>query len=175
MTAHDIGISNNSRLLFRPSCLVSGLAYPLLRLSTLECLTSLADVRPTLPSADFWLPARSPEVSSAAFRAQSPDLRFACLMDMDFAVTRPLVPRSRLISGFCSSTRAFAPRFLQTPPRDSSPCASLILHLHQVGWKTYTSELLNMLGTRVSLAELTQPPAKIPAPLRGAKPQNLVA
>src|SRR5437867_1056933 len=64
---------------------------------------------------------RSPVVSSAAFHAQSPNLRFACLMDMDFAVSRPLVPRSRLIFGFCSSTRAFAPRFFQTPSRDDSP------------------------------------------------------
>ena len=100
---------------FGPSFPVSGLAYPLLRLSALECLTSLADVRPTMPSADFCLPARSPEVSSAAFHAQSPDLRSACLMDMDFAVPCLLVPRSRLLSGFCSSTRTFAPRFLQTP------------------------------------------------------------
>ena len=44
-------------------------------------------------------------------------------MDMDFAVSRPLVRRLRLISGFCPSTRTFAPRFLQTPPRDGSPCA----------------------------------------------------
>ena len=44
-------------------------------------------------------------------------------MDMDFAVSRPLVLRLRLISGFCPSTRTFAPRFLQTPPRDGSPCA----------------------------------------------------
>ena len=100
---------------FGPSFPVSGSAYPLLRLSALECLTSLADVRPTMPSADFCLPVRSPEVSSAAFRAQSPDLRSACLMDMDFAVPCLLVPRSRLLSGFCSSTRTFAPRFLQTP------------------------------------------------------------
>ena len=67
--------------------------------------------------------SRSPGVSSAAFRARSPDLRFAPLMDMDFAVSRPLVRRLRLISGFCPSTRTFAPRFLQTPPRDGSPCA----------------------------------------------------
>ena len=37
--------------------------------------------------------SRSPGVSSAAFCAQSPDLRFAPLMDMDFAVSRPLVRR----------------------------------------------------------------------------------
>ena len=89
-----------------------------------------------MPSADFCpavrLPfdrlsplrtqSRSPGVSSAAFRAQSPNLRFAPLMDMDFAVSRPLVRRLRLISGFCPSTRTFAPRFLQTSPRGDSPC-----------------------------------------------------
>jgi len=42
--------------------------------------------------------SRSPGVSSAAFRAQSSDLRFAPLMDMDFAVSRPLVRRLRLVS-----------------------------------------------------------------------------
>src|ERR1700678_3602686 len=65
---------------------------------------------------------RSPGVISAAFRAQSPDLRFASLMDMDFAVSCPLVRRSPLISGVCPSTRTFVPCFLQTPPRDGSPC-----------------------------------------------------
>src|SRR5262245_49519191 len=65
---------------------------------------------------------RSPGVSSAAFRAQPPDLRFAPLMDMDFAVSSPLVRHWRLISGFCPSTRTFAIRFLQTPPRGDSPC-----------------------------------------------------
>ncbi len=63
---------------------------------------------------------------------------------------RPLVRRLRLISGFCSSARTFDPRFLQTPPRDGSPCVSLTLHLHQVGWKTFTSELLSMPGTRLN-------------------------
>ena len=43
-------------------------------------------------------------------------------MDMDFAVSSPLVRRSRLISGICPSTRTFAPRFLQTSPRGDSPC-----------------------------------------------------
>src|SRR4029077_19951245 len=43
-------------------------------------------------------------------------------MDMDFAVSCPLVRHWRLISGFCSSTRTFVPCFLQTPPRGSSPC-----------------------------------------------------
>src|ERR1700733_6831151 len=76
---------------------------------------------------------RSPGVSSIAFGAQPPDLRFAPLMDMDFATRCPLVRRWRLVSGFCPSARPFVPRFLQTPPRGDSPCASLTLHLHQVG------------------------------------------
>jgi hypothetical protein len=66
--------------------------------------------------------SRSPGVSSVTFRAQSPDLRFAPLMDMDFAVSRPLVRRSRLVSGSCPSTCTFALRFLQTSPRGDSPC-----------------------------------------------------
>jgi hypothetical protein len=90
---------------------------------------------PTMPSADF-CPAvrspldslsrvattqdRSPGVIPAAFRAQSPDLRFPFLMNMDFAMHGLLVLRWRLISGFCSSTRAFAPRFFRTPPRDDA-------------------------------------------------------
>src|SRR5262249_28272622 len=66
--------------------------------------------------------SRSPGVSSAAFCAQPPDLRFAPLMDMDFAVSCPLVRHWRLISGFCPSTRTFDPCFFQTPPRGGSPC-----------------------------------------------------
>src|ERR1700732_5319779 len=74
---------------------------------------------------------RSPGVSSTAFRAQSPDLRSASLMDVDFAVRCPLVRRSRLISGFCPSPCTFAPRFLQTsfagerPRCSDSPCVLL--------------------------------------------------
>jgi DNA invertase Pin-like site-specific DNA recombinase len=37
--------------------------------------------------------------------------------------------RSRLVPGFCPSTRAFARCFLQTPPRGDSPCTLLALHL----------------------------------------------
>src|SRR5258707_1862143 len=72
-------------------------------------------------------PNRSPEVISAAFHAQPPDLRSACLMGMDFAITRPLVPCSRLASGFCSSARAFAPRFFQTPLAAAGPAVLLPL------------------------------------------------
>ena len=126
---------------------------------------ALPTARPTLPSADFCNAVRSsydslspefetrrrtPGVSSVAFRAQLPDLRFASLMNMDFASRCPLVRRWRLISGFCPSARTFAPRFLQTPPCDGSPCASLSLHLRQVEKRTFTSKLLNMPGTQRS-------------------------
>jgi len=76
---------------------------------------------------------RPPEVISTAFHARPPDLRFAPLMDVGFAVICPLARRSRLRSGSCTSAHVFAPRFLQTPPRDGSPCALLTLHLHQAG------------------------------------------
>src|SRR5216684_3028034 len=95
-------------------------------------------------------PSRSPGVSSTAFRAQSPNLRFASLMDMDFAVSCPLVRRWRLISGFCSSTRTFVPCFLQTPPRSGSPCIITRPYLHQVGQRTFTSKLLSMPSTQRS-------------------------
>jgi hypothetical protein len=36
--------------------------------------------------------SRSPEVSSTAFRAPPPNLRFASLMEMGFATTGPLAP-----------------------------------------------------------------------------------
>ena len=96
-------------------------------------------------------PSRSPGVSSTAFRAQSPNLRFASLMDMDFAVSCPLVRRWRLVSGFCSSTRTFVPCFLQTPPRGGSPCIITRPYLHQVGQRTFTSKLLSMPSTQREL------------------------
>jgi hypothetical protein len=54
-------------------------------------------VRPPLVATQ----GRSPVVSSVAFRAQSPGLRFASLVDMDFAVSGPLVRRLRLVPGSC--------------------------------------------------------------------------
>ena len=74
---------------------------------------------PTL-SHDSVTDGRSPEVSSTTFRAPPPNLRFAPLMEMGFAITGPLARRSRLIFGFCPSARTFATRFLQTPPRDDA-------------------------------------------------------
>jgi len=87
-----------------------------------------------MPSADFCAAIRRPFdlLSRQSDTAQTsrgktnslphppPNLRSAHLVDMDFVVDRPLVRRSRLISGSCSSVHAFAPRFLQTPPRDDA-------------------------------------------------------
>src|SRR3954468_13566238 len=121
--------------------------------------------RPTMPSADFCTGVkeprgplslvsetrrRSPEVSSTAFTAHPPDLQPGPLMDVDFAVSRPLVrpglPHIRFL--FVRS------RLRSTLPSDPAsrrrPCASLALHLHQVVQGTCTPRLSNMLGTRRS-------------------------
>ena len=117
---------------------------------------------PPTPSADFCRPVRidcstlspesrtngrSPEVSSAAFRTQPPDLQPVPLMDMDFMGTSPLV-RHRMpriwflyIGSYVCST------LLSDPASRRRPCASLSLHLHQVVKRTFTFELSNMLGT----------------------------
>ena len=87
-----------------------------------------------MPSADFCAAIRRPfdllsRLSDTAQTSRGktnslphppPNLRSAFLVNMDFVVDRPLVRRSRLISGSCSSVHAFAPRFLQTPPRDDA-------------------------------------------------------
>jgi len=69
-------------------------------------------------------------------------------MDTDFTVTCPLVrhrmPQIRFlyIGSYVCST------LLSDPPSPERPCASLLLHLHQVVEGTYTPELSNMLGTQ---------------------------
>src|SRR5215213_8579374 len=71
-------------------------------------------------------------------------------MDMDFAVSRPLVrpglPHIRFL--FVRS------RLCSTLPSDDAsrrrPCASLALHLHQVVQGTCTPKLSNMLGTQLN-------------------------
>src|ERR1051325_1033155 len=119
--------------------------------------------RTTTPAADFCRPirldrstlspdsgtnGRSPEVSSTAFRTQPPDLHPVPLMDMGFAVMCPLarhrMPQTRFLyigSHVCST-------LLSDPPSPERPCASLLLHLHQVVEGTFTPELSNMLGTQ---------------------------
>ena len=124
----------------------------------------------TTPSADFSVAVRkprgflspqgtrprSPGVSSTAVYARPPDLRFASLMDMDFAVLCPLVRRSRLRSGSCTSARVFVSRFLRTPPRGDA--LALRYPSPPSGWVgTFTPELSNMSGAqRKSPAFLSQ-------------------
>src|SRR5258708_22132222 len=107
-------------------CRRHGLICPMLTSALRSDCLATASVAETTQS-------RSPGVSSTAFCALPPDLRSASLMDMGFAVSCPLARRSRLVSGFCPSTRAFAPRFLQTPPHDGSACVIANPYLHQVG------------------------------------------
>jgi len=117
------------------------LAYPLLRLPALECLTSLANcvvlLCPLLTSAprsgrlaapsvpNLEQRRRPPQVSPIAFPAPCRIYR----LGLWWIWTLRLVARSSgqecLLSGFCPSGRGFAPHFLQTPPRGGRPCASL--------------------------------------------------
>src|SRR6201988_4114989 len=93
-------------------------------------------VPPNMPSADFCAAVRPPydglspesgtqrrppEVRSTAFTARPPNLPPRSLMTVDFAITCPLVrPGRPRYPVFCPSGRGFAPRFLQTPPRDDA-------------------------------------------------------
>src|SRR5262249_3273472 len=70
--------------------------------------------------------SRSPGVSSTAFRAQSPNLRLAPLMDMDFAVSCPLVRHWRLVSGFCPSTHTKTKA--GEIPKEKSTLSHIVLH-----------------------------------------------
>ena len=100
-----------------------------------------------IPSPDSGTRRRPPEVSPTAFSAQPPNLPPAPLMDMGFAVISPLARRRRPRIRFLS----IGSRLCYTLPSDHAsrrrPCASLDLHLHQVGQRTFTSKLSNMLGT----------------------------
>jgi len=91
---------------------------------------------------------RPPEVSSTAFAAPLPNLHPPPLMDMDFAVKRPLVRRRMPLSGFCSSGRDCRSPLPSDPASRRRPCGSLALHLHPVVRGTCTPRLPNMLGTR---------------------------
>jgi hypothetical protein len=115
-----------------------------------------------MPSADFCRPvrmdrsslspdsgtnSRSPEVSSTAFGAPPPDLQPVPLMDMDFAVTCPLVRHRMPLIRFLYIGSRLCSTLLSDPPSPERPCVSLGLHLHQVVQGTFTLELSNMLGT----------------------------
>jgi hypothetical protein len=76
---------------------------------------------------------RSPEVSSTAFRAQPPDLQSAPFMDMGFAVICPFPQRRLPPIRFLSIGSRICSTLLSDPASRRRPCASLTLHLHQVG------------------------------------------
>ncbi len=100
------------------------------------------------PSPAFRTDGRSPEISSATFSAQPPDVQPTPLMDLDFVVICRLVrrrmPRIRFLS--------IGSRLCSTLPSDPAsrrrPCVLLGLHLHQVVQGTFTLKLPNMLGTQ---------------------------
>src|SRR5262245_66662055 len=97
------------------------------------------------PSSNNGTWRRPPQVSSIAFAAPPPDLQPWPLMELDFATSgslvRPRMPHIRFLS--------VRSRLCSTLPSDAfaRPCASLVLHLHQVGQGTFTPKLSNMLGT----------------------------
>src|ERR1700733_735023 len=104
--------------------------------------------------ADLWGKPRS-------LPRTPPDLRSRPLMDMDFATScplvRPVLPRIRLL--FVRS------RFRSTLPSDGPsrfrPCASLVLHLHQVAQGTFTPRLLDMPSTQHASRRLRRWPAAL--------------
>jgi len=98
-------------------------------------------------SREFATHSRSPEVSSTAFSAQPPNLQPASLMDMGFAVIGQLARRRMPQIRFLYIGWQVCSTLLSDPPSPERPCASLLLHLHQVVEGTFTPELSNMLGT----------------------------
>ena len=103
----------------------------LLTTSTVQAFSGA--LPPTTPSADFCAAIRPPhgglspvtgtrrrppEVRPTAFAARPPDLPPRPLMTVDFAISSSLVrPGRPRYPMNCSSSRGFAPRCLQTPPR----------------------------------------------------------
>ena len=119
-----------------------------LPLTSCEDRSGLRHIVTTMPSADFCRPigidhsilsresttnGRSPEVSSTAFRAQPPDLQPTPLMDMGFAVSGPLARRRMPLIRFLFIGSRFCSTLPSDPASQRRPCASLTLHLHQVG------------------------------------------
>src|SRR5262249_10084649 len=144
-----------------PSSVVSGVAYPLLRLSAWSASLALPTARTNMLSADSCAtvgsPLDFPSSNNTGTMAQASPGKLdrlhrtpagstaLALMDVDFAISGPLVrprmPHIRFLfvrSRLCSTlpSNAFA-----------RPCAWLVLHLHRVGRGTLTPKLSNMPGT----------------------------
>src|SRR5205807_1062341 len=99
---------------------------------------------------------RSPEVSSTTFGAQPPDLPPVPLMDVNLAVTCPIVRHRRPPIRFLSIGSHLCSTLLSDVTSRQHPCASLSLHLHQVVKRSLASKLSNMLGTQEKAAALMQ-------------------
>jgi len=86
---------------------------------------------------------------STAFKAQPPNLQPLPLMDMDFAVNGQLVRRRMPHIPFLSIGSRLCSTLLSDPPRDDALALRyhFSLLLHQDVKRTFTSKLLNMLGT----------------------------
>src|SRR5258708_11794495 len=121
---------------FGPSAIVPGSAYPLLRLSALECLTSLTygvdysalysllrrgQLTSLLPQ---FRDRNTTQASPGKFDRLPRTPSGSTALALDGLWTSRLVARSSdqgcLVSDFCSSGRGFAPHCLQTPPRDDA-------------------------------------------------------
>jgi hypothetical protein len=89
------------------------------------------------------------------------------LMDMGFAVIRPLARHRMPLIRFLFIGSHVCSTLLSDPASRRRRCASLSLHLHQVVKGTFTPKLSNMLGAR------NYPPAKpgalVCAPLKAAR------
>src|SRR5208282_4494489 len=131
-----------SRSRFRPSSRLFGTNMPsadFCRPVRIDCSTL---------SPDSGTNGRSPEVSSTAFRTQPADLQPVPLMDMGFAVIRPLARHRMPLIRFLYIGSYVCSTLLSDLASRRRRCASLSLHLHQVVKRTFTSKLSNMLGTR---------------------------
>src|ERR1700677_3193612 len=97
---------------------------------------------------DFVTCNRSPEVSSIAFHAQSPDLPPVPWQYLGCPVScSPARHRRPQIQFFSIGSRVCS-ALLSDPASRRRPCASLTLLFHQDGERTCTSKLSSMLGTK---------------------------
>jgi len=102
----------------------------------------------SLLSLDSETNGRPPEVSSTAFRTQSPNLQPVPLMDMGFAINCPLARHRMPLIRFLYIDSCLCSTLLSDPASRRRRCASLWLHLHPVVKGTFTPKLSNMLGTQ---------------------------
>ena len=112
-------------------------------------------------SHDSLTHSRSPVISSTAFHARPPDLPPVPLMEI---WASQLLACSPGPVGLIIRFLFFGPRVCSTLPSDPTsrprPCASLDLHLHQVGQRPFTSKLSNMHGVQTKRGHA--PPSSIP-------------